>query len=84
VLGYNAKTNRVIKTHRIVWEREPLDLTADEARLANIPTPGGDGHKMRAAPARELLREILAAGPVLRKTVVERGAEQALSFNQLC
>jgi DNA polymerase len=82
-IGYVPGTDRLIRTRRIVWEREPLDLTADEARLANMPTPGGDGRKARAAPVRELLREILKAGPVLRKTVVERGAEQGFSFDQL-
>ena len=52
-IGYAPGTDRLIKTRRIVWEHEPLDLTADEARLANMPTPGGDGRKARAAPVRD-------------------------------
>jgi hypothetical protein len=82
-IGYTPGTDRLIRTRRIVWDREPLDLTADEARLANMPTPGGDGRKARAAPVREFLRELLKAGPVLRKTAVERGAEQGFSLDQL-
>ena len=82
-IGYVPETDRMIKTRRIVWDDEPLDLTADEARLANLPTPGGDGRKARAAPVRELLHEMLKAGPVLQKTVIERGAEQGFSLDQL-
>jgi hypothetical protein len=82
-IGYVSETNRLIKTRRIVWDDEPLDLTADEARLANLPAPGGDGRKARAAPVRELLREMLKAGPVPQTIVVERGAEQEFSLAQL-
>ena len=83
---YAPETDRVIKTRRIVWDDEPVDLTADEARIANTPTPGstfGDGRKARAAPVREFLRDVLKAGPALQKAVVERGAEKGFSYDQL-
>jgi hypothetical protein len=83
VTGYVPGTDRLIRTRRIAWDDEPLDLTADEARLANMPTPGGDGRKARAAPVREFLRGVLEAGRVLQKTAVERGAEQGFSLDQL-
>jgi hypothetical protein len=67
VIGYAPETDRLIKTRRIVWDDEPVELTADEARLANMPTPGsmfGDGRKARTALVREFLRDVLKAGPV--------------------
>src|SRR5262249_11727936 len=81
-IGYVPGTDRLIKTRRIIWDAEPVDLTADEARIANTPS-SGEGRKARSAPVKEFLREILAAGPIPQKTVVERGAEQGLSLQQL-
>jgi hypothetical protein len=71
---------------RIVWDDEPVDLTADEARVDNTPTPGsafGDGRKARAAPVREFLCDVLKVGLALQKIVVERGAEKGFSLQQL-
>jgi DNA polymerase len=78
--------NHPVMTRRIVWDKSTIDLTADEARAAHAPTPSaarGDGRKMRSAPVRELLRSVLSTGPVPQKTVVERGAEQRFSLQQL-
>jgi DNA polymerase len=86
VLDYVPGTDRLIKSRHIVWDSEPVDLTADEARIANTPTPGsrsGDGRKARTAPAREFLREVLAGGLMLQKAIVERGAKQGFSLDQL-
>jgi DNA polymerase len=86
VLDYVPGTDRLIKSRHIVWNDEPVDLTADEARIANTPTSGsarGDGRKARAAPVRDFLREILTDEPMLQRTVVERGAEKGFSLDQL-
>jgi putative DNA primase/helicase len=82
LVGWNAAKGREIRAPRVAWEKEPVDLTADEAVQANKFTPV-DRRKARSAPAKEFLRDILAAGPVARNTVIERGAEKGLSFKQL-
>src|SRR5262249_45250668 len=72
-VGTDPNTGVPIIAPYIIWEG-PVDLTADEAAEANKPTHR-DGRKERAAPVREFLRDILADGPVLRETVIKRGAE---------
>jgi hypothetical protein len=81
-IGWNAAKEREIRAPRIVWETEPIDLTADEAVQANKFTPL-DRRKARSVSVKEFLRDILAAGPVARNTVVERGAEKGFSLRQL-
>jgi hypothetical protein len=80
-VGRDPDTGVKIEAPRLVWEGS-VDLTAEEAVAANKPT-SNDGRKTKAAPVREFLRDVLAAGPVLQKIVVERGAEKGLSLNQL-
>jgi putative DNA primase/helicase len=82
VVGFDAKRGKDIVAPRIVWEPDPVDITADEAIAANKMT-AGDGRKARAAPVREFLRELLASGPVLAKTAIERGAVRGFSIDQL-
>ena len=82
LIGWDAKREREIKAPRIVWDREPVDITADEAIAANKVTLG-DNRKAKAAPVREFVRDILTAGPVLQKVVVERGAAKGFSLDQL-
>ena len=60
----------------IRWEGES-DLSADEAITASRPSKG------RGPGARDFLLDILAGGPVLQKTVIERGANRGLSYDQL-
>ena len=83
-LGWDAKREREIKAPRIVWDPEPIDITADEAIAANKPTLG-DNRKAKAAPVKEFLRDILiaAGAPVLQKVIVERGALKHYSLDQL-
>jgi DNA polymerase len=81
-IGWDAKRECEIKAPRIVWDREPVDVTADEAIAANKVTLG-DSRKAKAAPIREFLHDILAAGPVLQKVIVERGAAKGFSLDQL-
>jgi hypothetical protein len=80
-VGDDPVTGEAIIAPRIVWEGV-VDLTASEAVEANKPA-SRDGRKARAAPVREFLRDILASGPVERKTVIERGAEEGFSKEQL-
>jgi hypothetical protein len=82
VIGYVPNTDRLIRTRRIVWDDEPVDLTADEARIANTPTPGstfGDRRNVRAASVREFLRDVLKAEPVLQKAGRARGGKRLQS-----
>src|SRR5262249_4150268 len=80
-VGSDPDTGEPITAPRIIWEG-PTDLTAEAGLTGNRPTPR-DGRKARAAPVREFLRDILAAGPVELKTVIERGAEEGFSRDQL-
>jgi len=80
-VGDDPDTSEPITAARIVWQGV-VDLTADEAIEANKPA-FRDGRKARAAPAREFLCDILANGPVERKIVIERGAEEGFSATQL-
>src|SRR5262249_18606472 len=72
-----------INVPRIVWEAEPIDLTADEAMKLNRPREHGDGRRARAAPVREFLRDTLANGPMLRETVLGRGTAEGFTERQL-
>jgi hypothetical protein len=60
----------------IRWEGES-DLSADEAIATSRPG------KARSPNAREFLNDILAGGPVLQKTIIERGASKGLTYKQL-
>jgi len=80
-VGNDPISDEPIRAPRLVWEGA-VELTADEAVDANKPA-ARDGRKARAAPVREFLRDILANGPVERKTVIERGAEEGFSSEQL-
>lgn len=81
-LGWDAKRECEITAPRIVWDPEPVDITADEAIAANKPTLV-DNRKAKAASVREFLRDILAAGPVLANVVKERGAVKKFTYDQL-
>ena len=80
-VGIDPETGEPIIAPRIVWEGS-IDLTPDEALDTNKPTTR-DGRKTRAAPVREFLRDMLANGPVPRDTVIERGAGEGFSAEQL-
>jgi hypothetical protein len=83
-VAYDAEAGEWIEAPRIVWDPEPLDLTADEAIALNREQRG-DGRKIRTASIKEFLRDILiaAGAPVLQKIIVERGAVHNFSLKQL-
>jgi hypothetical protein len=60
----------------IRWEGES-ELSADEAIAASRPG------KAKAPNALDFIRDILAGGYVLSKTVIERGAAKGFSYKQL-
>jgi len=83
-IAYDVEAGEWIEAPHIVWDPEPLDLTADEAIAVNRDQRG-DNRKIRAAPVKEFLRDILiaAGAPVLQKIIVERGALKNYSLDQL-
>jgi AAA domain len=83
-IGWDRKRERNILVPRIVWAREPIDITADEARRMN-QTVSNDGRKTRNVPIKEFIRDMLiaAGAPVLQKIIVERGALRGFSYDQL-
>jgi putative DNA primase/helicase len=70
-------TGQPIEAPVIRWEGQS-ELTADEAVAAGRPTKSSRGPN-----ARDFLLDILADGPVLQKTVIERGAARGFSYDQL-
>jgi len=72
----DPETEMSIEAPVIRWEGQS-ELTADEAIAASKPTKSAYGD------VREFLREILGAGPVSVKVIVERGDERKLSYDQL-
>ena len=80
-VGNDPTTGEAIIAPHIVWEGV-VDLTATEAVETNKPATR-DGRKARAAPVREFLRDMLANGPVERTTVIECGADEGFSKEQL-
>jgi hypothetical protein len=82
-VGNDHETGEPVEAPRLIWEPEPVNLTADEALALNRTKAGGDGRKFRAAPVREFLRDMLAHGPIKRSTIVEAGAAEGFSAEQL-
>jgi hypothetical protein len=66
----------IIRAPVVRWEAES-SITAEEALSAAKPTKG------RGLNAKDFLLDILAGGPVLQTTVVERGAGRGFSYMQL-
>jgi hypothetical protein len=80
-VGTITATGEPITAPRIVWEGS-IAISADEAMESNTPAKR-DGRKMRAAPVREFLRDILGNGPMLGETAIERGEAEGFSADQL-
>jgi putative DNA primase/helicase len=81
-LAFQIRTRKVdnIRAPRVVWEEEPIKMSADEA-LAN-----GSGRADRVAAAREIdefLRKLLADGRRPSKDVLKDGRQNGFSDRQL-
>jgi|tagenome__1003787_1003787.scaffolds.fasta_scaffold20986081_6 hypothetical protein len=73
-----------IAAPRVVWDKEPVNITADEAVRA--ASGGGTGKKERGAQGevKKFLREILADGErVPVKKIFEEGAKRGFSEKQI-
>jgi putative DNA primase/helicase len=70
-------TGELIKAPVVCWEGES-EFTAEEALAAARPAKGG-----KSKSPQEFLTDVLISGPVLQKTIVERGAERGFSLQQL-
>jgi hypothetical protein len=79
-LAYRLVEKRLdggLKVPMVVWE-EIVDVTADQAVAATIPSKGKD----QSGPVL-FLQDILLNGPVLAATVEERGKARGFSKDQL-
>jgi hypothetical protein len=68
-----------IETSRVLWEPDPVTITADEA-MAALAT---DDDRSMTEDALELLREILLTGPLPARDVKRQAAEAAISDKAL-
>jgi hypothetical protein len=76
-IGFDEDSNMPIKAPVVRWEGV-TDITAEEALAASKPTKGNKGPN-----AKEFLADVLISGPVLQKTIIERGAERGFTYKQL-
>jgi hypothetical protein len=81
-IGFDPDTGKAIEVPRLVWDADPVDLTADEALALNKPKYG-DGRKQRGQPVRDFLSTILESGPLLVTKIVANGALFGFSPDQL-
>jgi putative DNA primase/helicase len=71
----------IIKAPRVVWEKDAVDITADEAVRA-VNGKGGERGEQKKVQA--FLHELLKDGqPMLVKTIMEEGAKAGFSYRQL-
>jgi len=69
----------IIKAPRVVWDKNPVDITADEAIRAAKSGDRGEQKKVQA-----FLRKLLQNGqPMAVKTIMEEGAKHGYSEKQL-
>jgi putative DNA primase/helicase len=82
-IGQDPNTRNTIAAPHVVWEKDAVNITADEAVRAASGTSGGkksDGQKQ----AQEFLKEILSKGvPVLVKVILSAGSAHGFSKQQL-
>lgn len=69
----------VIETSNVVWEAEPVTITADEAMAAHTDTE----ERSAAEGAADLMREILSEGPLKAKEASGRLREGGFTANQI-
>ncbi len=68
-----------IETSRILWEADPVTITADEAMA---PAPE-DGDRTMTDDATDLLRDVLIVGRVMARDIKRRAAEAGISDKAL-
>lgn len=84
IVGQDADTNTNIAAPRVVWEKDVVNITADEAVRAASGTGGGGQKSAEHKAAQDFLREILGKGePVPVKAIHTAGAAKGFTKNQL-
>ena len=68
-----------IETSRVLWERDPVTITADEAMAPAIV----DGDRTMTEDGADLLRDVLMAGRVLARDIKRRAADAGVSDKAL-
>jgi putative DNA primase/helicase len=77
-VGQDPQTRESITAPHVVWNSEPVDMTADQAIAAATGLEKG-----RGVDAKDFLKDILANGPVEVKLIRQRAEERGLSIDQL-
>jgi len=71
----------IINAPRVVWEKNPVEITADEA--VRVMNGSGESHRQQSK-ARAFLEKLLENGePILVKCIYDEGAKQGFSVDQL-
>jgi hypothetical protein len=68
-----------VETSRVLWEPEPVAITADEAMAA----PMADEDRTMTDEATDLLRELLLPGPLVAKDVKRQAIDAGISDKAL-
>src|SRR5262245_31292407 len=80
-IGQDQKTGAVITSSQVVWDKEPVNITADAALAAANATAKKDDVQ---SEARKFLRELLSAGnPVPYNDIIEQAEELGFSSKQI-
>jgi hypothetical protein len=85
VVGQDKATGDTIAAPRVVWDEEPVDISADEAvaSAAGQGEAAGGTRDAGQAKVRAFLRDVLKAGPVPQKQIEEEAARRGFTDNQL-
>ena len=88
IVGKTPQTSDNIEAPYVVWDEEPVDISADEAVAAVGGGKEGGGARAGARAAAQskvqaFLSEMLKGGPVPQKRIYEEGARLGFSANQL-
>ena len=68
-----------IETSRILWESEPVSITADDV----MTPPRDEGDRTMTDEAVDLLRDVLSAGRVLARDIKRRAGEAGITDKAL-
>jgi len=68
-----------IETSRVLWEAQPVTITADEAM---VPAPEG-GEQTMTEDAVDLLRDMLVGGRILARDIKRRAGDAGISDKAL-
>jgi putative DNA primase/helicase len=81
-VGLDPTTGNPIISSHVVWEKEPVQLTADQA-LAATARKGKQEDRGAKAAAERFLRETLANGPMAMNEVIDAGKAHCIALRTL-